>query len=260
MPVSTHAKPSAALVTCALATVLIAAGACGGWLRPVKSSGPPQPNPAAARIMVVQVSVQVKSGAPTTQVSATCPQNSQMIGGGFVASDVFEYDALVTANYPDPHDGDLRTWTAIAGPSGAFTLGVEAYCLNQGPDLQISLHAQTGRSPYCPSQQTPLGAGFRGEFENGTYYVLCASQHATGGGVVFQSFNPQSSSHGYAPRRITLTCASGALAISGDEGAGVDSLLASYSAGPPYLSWVIGLGGDKDVTVSTTCVKITAGA
>jgi hypothetical protein len=241
------------LVLCALLAIVVAAAGCGSQLRPVKTSSPPQANGAVARITVVGASVQVKSDAPTTRVSVSCPSGSQMIGGGFEATDVFEYDALVMASYPDPHDSSLRTWTAIAGPSSTFSLSVEAYCLNHGPALQISLHTLSGgQAAVCPGASALLGSGFNGE----TSYVLCAGQHASVSSGTPVTFNPHSSSHSYYPGAVTLTCPSNTLALSGDIIAGGDTMLASHSAGQPFTHWIMVLGGDYDVTASATCVNI----
>lgn len=241
-----------ALVACALLAVAVMATGCGA-LGPAQESGPPRPAAAAARITIVRASVQVKSDAPMTQVSAICPRDTQMIGGGFAATNVFEYDALVTASYPDPHDNGLRTWTAIAGSSSSFTLSAEAYCLRQGLDLQISLHMEAdGRVAICAGGTLPLSAGFNG----GASYVLCSGRdnHTVSGAPV--TFNPQSSSHSYYPGGATLPCPGDTLALGGVISAGGGRLLASYSAGQPFTHWIIVLGGDWNVTASATCVTI----
>lgn len=253
MKATDQQRPHWALVLCALLVALVATAACGGALGPAPANRTPRPNSAAARITDFRASVQVNSDAPATQVSASCPGDTQMIGGGFSATDVFEYDALVTASYPDPHDSDLRTWTAIAGPSAAFTLTVEVYCLNQGPDLFISLHIEpAGQPAVCPSASAMLGSGFK----DGSSYFLCSGMHATSSGVTSASFDPHSSSHSYYPGSLTLTCHSGALAIGGVISQGSGRLLSSFSAGSPYLGWIFVIGGDGAMTVTTTCADI----
>ena len=232
-------------MTLALAALLTGALACGGELPNSVS----YPSPLAAQISVQRASVQVTSGVSAPHVSVSCPVGTQLIGGGFSASDVFEYDALVTASYPA--GGDLRTWTVVAGHSAAFTLTAEAYCLSHGPDLRISLHATNGPQAFCPPPTSTLSAGFNGAIA----YALCASQHASDASLVHTTFNPRSSSDGYEPSTVTLACPTGALAMGGVISGG-DRLLSSFSAGAPYLNWTFVVGGDDDTTVTTICANI----
>ncbi|HEX9036502.1 MAG TPA: hypothetical protein VF808_05875 [Ktedonobacterales bacterium] len=243
-----------ALVVAMALGVPFAASACGRAPELAHTGS----SASAPVIRVAGASARIPDSASSTAVSASCHPGEQLIGGGFSASDIFEFDALITASYPsDPH-----TWTAVAGHSAEFALTVEAYCLVAHPDLGVTIIHSSAGQPACPTREAALGSGFAeqpptlGPNVTVTTYVLCATRLRDASVTVQTEYNPHSSSHSYAPGSVTLTCPPGRIAIGGDAGAGGNWLLASSSAGPPYSGWVMAFGGDSDQSPSATCASI----
>src|SRR5690348_12505298 len=51
-----------------------------------------------------------------TPVSASCRAGEQVVGGGFAASDMFEYAAWISASYPS----SATTWTVVGSAPASF--------------------------------------------------------------------------------------------------------------------------------------------
>lgn len=197
-----------------------------------------------------------------------------MLGGGFAASDVFEYDARITASYPS----GPTTWTVAGTASSAFWLTAYAYCWTSPTSLGIQV-VQGNGDMVCPIGTTILNGGFQvagaypvgSSFPKGngwhadTYvsgasvqsYALCASTHALTPITVAQmSFNAHSSTHGYQPGGTTVGCPVGASAIGGGFISGGDLMLASIATTNTFLGWQLSAGGDSDVTGYAVCVAV----
>jgi hypothetical protein len=206
-----------------------------------------------------------------------------MLGGGFTASDLFEYAAYIEASYPS----DPTTWTVTAStPSSYFDVEVDVYCV--AATLPVDVHiVHASGAPVamaaCTQDTVLLGGGFQGsqpiavsrpqgnEWLSSTFgatsgasiqvYAVCAARHVLPGQVVSAHFNPHSSSQGYAPSGGDASCPSGQIAVGGGfEGGDLilasQPLLASQPRGPSFAGWSVTAGGDADVTVAAVCVLL----
>lgn len=260
---SRQRPPAYALILSALLLVLVCVGGCGS-VQNVAAGAPQAPTvgvtagPTARGVTAYSASIQVPENTPGTRVSVSCPAGTQMIGGGYAATSVFEYDAVVASSYPS----SANTWTAVAGPGDAFTLQADVYCLAPTFPLGVQV-VQTSGAPTsgsgCPIGSVQLGGGFNypSDYPSGRLYFLCATQHVRVGAVVTAYYNPHSSTHSYYPGSKTLACPSDQIAISGDT-IGGDTVLVSDSAGAPYDGWFFTVGGDGDMTLIVRCVSFTA--
>ncbi len=258
-----HSRPRPPVVALALGALILislTASGCGVWPRATSTHVPARalgtPGPTARGVRVYSASIQVPEDKSGVRVSVSCPAGAQMIGGGYGATDTFEYDAFVDASYPS----SAYTWTVVSGSSAAFYLEADIYCLTaKFPlDVQIVQMSEAAASgDGCPTGSIQLGEGFNhpSDFSSsGLFYYLCASQHVSAGTVVTTRYNPHSSIHSYYPGSVTLACPSSQIAISGDTDGG-DIVLANQSAGAPYTSWSFTAGGDGDLALTVRCVS-----
>jgi hypothetical protein len=173
-----------------------------------------------------------------------------MIGGGYLATGAFEYDASIAASYPS----SVSQWTAIAGSSSAFTLQVFVYCVVSGPALGIQIVQARASAATCQAPGVELGAGFD---TSGASYAVCAHQNVRlGANPLPVAFNPRSSQNGYNPASVTLSCPMNQIAV-GASLEQADTLIGSASAGPPYNGWRLTLGGDGDTRLTVRCVVLS---
>src|SRR5258707_14827248 len=91
---------SVGLLMTALAGALMV-GACG-TVETQRGSGATPGAGSSVKIVAYSTSTDSGPNAPRQPltISATCPAGEQMVGGGFAATDVFEYAAVITAGYP----------------------------------------------------------------------------------------------------------------------------------------------------------------
>jgi hypothetical protein len=229
--------------------------------------------------MSYSASVRVPSRADTP-VSVSCRAGEQVVGGGFVASDLFEYAAWISASYPS----SATTWTVVgSAPASFFDLAAVVYCapIARPAGVQI-VHASSAGSATvaCPQGTVLLGGGFHaaqpvsasqprgngwmsgstradsGGGEGGTVdaYALCATGLVRAGQVVQASFNAHSMSRGYQPGGADAACPSGQLALGGGFAVG-ELVLASQTRDASFSGWAVAAGGEADVTISAVCVR-----
>lgn len=227
---------------------------------------PHQLNGYAASLVAYARTVKgtVASPQPPLTIAVSCAPGEQMIGGGFGASDVFEYDAFITASYPS----GPTTWTVSGQSSSQFALSAYVYCWHSSAALGVQVVRGAG-DVACPSGTTLLGGGFQGSngvsvpnangwhTENGQAYALCAAHHISPLRLVTASFNAHSSTHGYYPGGIAMTCPAGSVAIGGGFSGGGDLILASQATPPNFSAWTLDAGGDGNVTGYAVCVSVT---
>jgi hypothetical protein len=209
---------------------------------------------SAPGLTAYSASIAVPTDTPGKQVTASCRAGEQLVGGGFLATDTFEYDVAVLASYPS----SASAWTAVAGSSASFILEVSVYCLPKRPALGVHT-AQTptasGGVALCPTGEVELSDGFDGS-ATGETYAVCASQGFRADASVTMTFNPHSSQNSYYPARVTVTCPEGQVALGGEE-TDPDIVMESDSAGPPFRGWSFTLGGDSDAQLSARCVTLS---
>lgn len=201
-------------------------------------------------------------------VSASCLPGEQMLGGGFGASDVFEYAAFISASYPS----SANTWTVSGSSISTFQLSAEVYCAPASTSLGIQ-RAQSASSGAgyvaCPQGTVLLGGGFQGgqrvsiarpqgngwEGNSEQVYVLCAAQHVGGGGTVAMvSFKVQSSSTGYQPGGGDVRCPAGQVATGGGFAGGSAILASRLETTDAHPSgWAVTAGGDSEEMVYAVC-------
>src|SRR5579885_925950 len=246
-----------------LAVSLLLLSACGAG-SPAKTAAAP----LDAQIVSHSASVRVQGGRPTS-VSVSCQPGEQMIGGGFAASNLFEYAAYIEASYPS----DATTWTVTGvAPASYFNLAAEVYCLSAPVSLgvQIVQGASGGRSA-CPQGTSLLSGGFQDSspvaasypVENGwssassdQVYALCAGQHVTAGLVVTSAFTIHSSASGYQPGGGGAGCPAGQFAAGGGFASQGALILSSVRSGSPLAGWSVSAGGDSNVTVYALCAAL----
>jgi len=242
---------------------------CSSVPMPTAASAPTSPHEARPIVAVARMVKGVESfPQPPLTVSVSCPPDEQMLGGGFAASDVFEYDAHITASYP----ANPQTWTVEGNASSSFWLSAYAYCW-RSPSLVGIQIAQGGHEVVCPAHTSVIGGGFQGldrshnvSFPSGNgwrsgatrTYALCATNTFSPAKIATIVFNVQSSSHGYMPGGANVTCPMGSVALSGGFNSGGDEILAS-TVGATFSTWTILAGGEGDVTGYGLCVSVRSG-
>lgn len=203
------------------------------------------------------------SPRPPLTVAVSCAPGEQMIGGGFVASDVFEYDAFITASYPS----STTTWTVSGKSSSHFWLSAYVYCWQSSTAVSVQIVRGAG-DVTCPAGTSLLGGGFQGSgevsrpiangwhAENGQAFALCATRYPSPVRVVTASFNAHSQAHVYAPGGIVMTCPAGSFAIGGGFSSGGDLILVSQATLPAFSGWTLAAGGDANVAGYAVCVSV----
>jgi hypothetical protein len=250
--------------------VLAVCSACGTSARVVTSGT----TTSSLALATYTSTVRVQPGAPAS-VSVSCHAGEQMQGGGFQASNLFEYAAYIEASYPS----DSTTWTVTgAAPASFYDLEAEVYCASATRPVGMQIvHASgaTEATAACPQNTVLLSGGFQTAqpisasqpLSNGwrsaaaaspsgagiQAYALCAARHVQRGSVASATFNAHSTSRGDTPGSGEVTCPAGQVAAGGGF-AGGDLILGSQTTGPSFAGWSIAAGGDADVTVSAVCV------
>ncbi|GEM_PF-2997812 len=251
-------------VSMLLLMILIFFSACGGTAQRTNTALPSKTTAPSLdpQIRVYTASVRVQERQPTS-VSASCKPGEQMIGGGFAASDLFEYAAEVDSSYPS----SPNTWT-VAGSEVAsyFDLSAEVYCASAPIPLGAQIVQSSGGSVACPQGTKVLSGGFQNHrgasypLANGwmtadseQVYALCASQHLQSSMVVTSTFNVHSDSHGYQPGGGSASCPAGSVATGGGFDSRGDVIVKNTLNVPPHAGWAVGAGGNADVTVYALC-------
>jgi hypothetical protein len=253
-------------VSMLLLMVLIFFSACGGTTQRTNTALPSKTTAPSLdpKIIVYSASVRIQTHQPTP-VSASCKSGEQMIGGGFVASNLFEYAAAVDASYPS----SPTTWTAAGSETASyFDLSVEVYCASAPIPLGVQIVQGSGDHLDCPQGAKVLSGGFQNSqpvaasypLSNGwmspaseQIYALCASQHVQSSTIITATFNIHSPSQGYQPGGGSASCPTGQVATGGGFDSHGDVILGSSLGVPPSAGWSVGAGGNSDVVVYALC-------
>jgi hypothetical protein len=200
------------------------------------------PGSVAEAITTRSASAQVASGASSYQltVTASCHADEQLIGGGFEATNVFEYALFLRASYP-AHNA----WTVKTDSISHYELDVFAYCLRGEP----SLGTQIVSDNECPAGATPLNGG---KTEDGVI-TLCAARHVASVTHALAYVSLNSAFNEYQTQRATMNCPAGTLALDGF--APIGTTLAS-KATSGFRAWEMILGGSGAGDVYANCVTL----
>jgi hypothetical protein len=206
--------------------------------QPASATWEPESVASAITIRSASASNSEDTGGYKLTVTASCHADEQLIGGGFEATNVFEYALFLRASYP-AHNA----WTVKTDSISHYELEVFAYCLSGEPSL--GTHIVSGNE--CPAGASPLS---HGKAEDGVV-TLCAARHVASVTHALTYMVLAASSNGYQPQRATVNCPAGTLALEGD--APIGSTLAS-KATPGFGAWEMTLGGNVAGDVYATCV------
>lgn len=251
----------------ALAGTLMVGG-CGTVVTQRGSGATPG---AGSSVKIVAYSASSDS-MPLT-ISASCPPGEQMVGGGFAATDVFEYDAYILASYPS----SPASWTVVGSSDSHFALGVTVYCLRAGFSLGMRV-AQGGVDgagqgyAACPTGAVLVSGGFRSAApvgmsvprDNGwaiassdttaRAYALCAAGHVRSDTPAQVSFTLHATTNGYQPEAFHVACPVGQVVGGGFSGPFL--ALSSTADAGDFSGWSLVAGGDGDGALMADCVTI----
>jgi hypothetical protein len=262
---NTHRMPSrGALWPLCLVALLLA---CGG----ASQAGVTAATAPRRLAPVVRAATARVPAYTSTPVSASCQPGERMLGGGFIASNLFEYAAYIYASYPS----GPATWTVVGyGPGSYFQLEADVYCAPEVPAAAVHIVHASGASTAtaaCPQGTVLLSGGFQATRPVGVShpqgngwlatvegsgvqaYAVCAAQLVQPGQVVRATFNAHSMSRGYKPDGANAACPSGQIALGGGFD-GSDLVLANSARGASFDGWAVEAGGEADVTIAAVCV------
>jgi hypothetical protein len=200
------------------------------------------PESVASAIATRSASAQNAEGAKSyaLSVTASCHADEQLIGGGFEATNIFEYALFLRTSYP-AHNA----WTVKADSISHYALEVFAYCLRGEP----SLGAQIVSGNECPAGASPLS---HGKAEDGVV-TLCAARHVASVTHVLAYVTLTSAFNEYKTQRATMNCPAGTLALDGFAPIGT---ALSSKATPGFGAWEMTLGGNGAGDVYANCVTL----
>jgi hypothetical protein len=209
------------------------------------------------------------TGKPNNQVSTSvsCKSGEQMIGGGFAASDVFEYAAFVSASYPS----GPNTWTVAGSSISHFQLTAEVYCLQEHASVGVQISQHTGQgNAVCPagsvvlsgggqttnqelSASQPYQQGWSVTGQSVQAYALCATRDVVLGKLVSVTLSVHSSTNGQQPESAQAVCPAGEITTGGGFSGGGTTM---QSAASSFSRWTVTAGGDFTETITAICTVI----
>jgi hypothetical protein len=203
------------------------------------SSAPWSPASVTSAITVRSASAQVASGAKSYQlaVMASCHADEQLLGGGFDASNVFEYALFQHASYPANN-----AWTVKRDSISHYDLDVYAYCLRGQPSLGTKIVAGAD----CPAANTALSHGK----QEGGQVTLCAAQHIASVTRVATPITLHAAANGYLAQSARAECPAGTVALDG--GSTIGMALASRAT-TGLSGWEATAGGDGAGEIYANC-------
>jgi hypothetical protein len=165
-----HVATSSVIALMASIGLLLLLTACGV----ANGAGTVPTFPAAppSQVTIVSHSATVaaqEGGNYHLAASASCKPGEQLLGGGYILSDVWESDYSLEANYP----ANTSTWTVRANSGSHYDLEALVYCVQAYPDLGL----QVLQAVECPTGSAMLSSGTQGS----TPLALCASHYVMSG-------------------------------------------------------------------------------
>ena len=126
-----------------------------------------------------------------------------MVGAGYAATSVFEYNASITTSYPT----DDHTWVATGGAQAGIQLDV--YCLHGAHLPTVVIASTTSGAVMCPANSVLLAEGFGRAITGATArptYALCATTGVEAGARATAAVTFDSYHNGYMPVDASVNC------------------------------------------------------
>lgn len=188
--------------------------------------------------------------AAELKVSAGCQPGERMVGAGYAATDVFEYNANIFTSYPT----DDHTWVASGGSQAGIELDV--YCLHGDNLPTVVIASATSGAVACPADSVLLSEGFGQQAPGATMSTtsaLCATSGVEAGATPTAPVTFDSNHNGYMSVSAYVKCPAGQVAFGGGS-TGVDNFASGASA--DFTSWGITGGGGGKGAVYADCVRL----
>lgn len=234
-----------------MALLLVACGANGGGT--VQSTKTPAPTPTPVPHLSLSAASQTQSGVDATaadmSATATCPQGTTLIGGGYhlqLANN--QQFIFIRSDYPSA----ANAWTVTESnpqSGGAVTLTTYAYCLTT-TNVTLTVNTTSASSQLdgtgmasCPAGTALVGGGFKQPALIGSGWVN-ASYPANNG---WQVTGP-AHQNGVNPFTIFALCASNPLtdqSIATATTAVANNTIGEADATCPQATYLIGGGFNK---------------
>jgi hypothetical protein len=173
-----------------------------------------------------------------------------MVGAGYAATSVFEYNASITTSYPT----DDHTWVATGGVQAGIWLDV--YCLHGDHLPTVVITSTTSGAVICPANSVLLAKGFGRSVTGATAsstYALCATSGVEAGATATAAVTFDSIHNGYMPVNASVNCPAGQITFGGGT-IGVSNFASGATAG--FTGWEITGGGQGNGTVYADCVQL----
>lgn len=184
------------------------------------------------------------------KVTARCQPGERMVGAGYGATEVFEYNASIGASYPlDDH-----TWVAIGGTQAGIQIGV--YCLHGDHLPTVVIASNPAGVAACPAGAVLLAEGFGQAAAGATTrptYALCATSGVEAGARATAPATFDSNHNGYMAAYASVSCPAGQIAFGGGA-TGVFDFASAASA--DFTGWGITGGGEGSGAVYADCVRL----
>jgi hypothetical protein len=194
-----------------------------------------------------------RPGVAELKVSTGCRPGERMVGAGYAATDVFEYNANITSSYPT----NDHTWVATGGAQAGIELDV--YCLHGDHLPTVVIAGGDSGAMRCPARAVQLAEGFGPLAAGATaqsssaLYALCATSGVKAGVTATAPVTFDSDHNGYMPVDAAVSCQTGLLAFGGGA-MGVSTFASGASA--DFSGWDVTGGGQGNGTVYADCVQL----
>jgi hypothetical protein len=189
-------------------------------------------------------------GVTELKVTTGCQPGERMVGAGYAATDVFEYNANITSSYPT----DDHTWVVTSGTQAG--LQIDVYCLHGDHLPTVVIVSNAVGDVECSTGATLLAAGFGQPVDGSTAqpsYALCATAGVAPGKRTTAPVTFDSMQHGYMPASGIVRCPAGQTAFGGGAN-GVHYFASEATAN--FSGWQIIGGGQASGTVYADCVRL----
>lgn len=184
------------------------------------------------------------------KVSAGCQPGERMVGAGFAATSVFEYDAHIMSSHP----ASDHTWVATGEAQTGIQLDV--YCLHGANLPSVTVVSGGPGAVECPANSVLLAEGFGESPDWATgppAYALCATSGVEAGASVAAAFTFDSINNGYLPGHASVSCPAGQIAFGGGA-TGMNAFVSGASA--DFTAWNITGNDPATGAIHADCVRL----